>query len=110
MVYQGEIYVRTLSSFFKAHEDSEYIMQFTGLKDLQGKEIYEGDILTSTLGNGVPFIIKFGEYPDKQGSTNIGFYIYKSGGFEVGFGNSIYGNTDCFEVIGNIYESPELLK
>lgn len=84
--------------------------QFAGLKDKNGKEIYEGDILTSTLGNGVPFIIKFGEYPDKQGSTNIGFYIYKSGGFEVGFGNSIYGNTDCFEVIGNIYESPELLK
>ena len=91
------------------------IMQFTGLKDKNGKEIYDGDILTSTFGNGLPCQIKFGEFDYDAGedfyeTTSVGFYFHEQTGERLAFGKSIYGNTDCFEVIGNIYENPELLK
>lgn len=90
------------------------LMQFTGLKDKNGKEIYEGDILTSTLGNGLPCQIKFGEFHDDaerdfDNITFIGFYFHEQTGERTAFGKSIYGNTECFEIIGNIYENPELL-
>ncbi len=73
------------------------LLQYTGLKDKNGKEIYEGDIVRSILP-GHPelikdFIIKW-EYDEITGAI----------GFEV-----LLCENDR-EVIGNIYENPELLK
>jgi len=68
------------------------LMQFTGLLDKNGKEIYEGDIVKGT-----------GEH---IGQSNV-FYGY---GVWQPFS---YLGTYCgndFEVIGNIYENPELLE
>jgi uncharacterized phage protein (TIGR01671 family) len=89
--------------------------QLTSLKDKNGKEIYEGDILTSTFGNGLPYQIKFGEFHDDSERdfdeiTFVGFYFHEQNGQRSAFGKSIYGNTECLEVIGNIYENSELLK
>ena len=75
------------------------LMQYTGLKDKNGKEIYEGDIVSwfDDLGDhGHPFVIKYNEaqflltIPSEKLD---GWYL---GGKEI-------------EVIGNIYENPELL-
>lgn len=75
------------------------LMQFTGLHDKNGKEIYEGDILEH---NGKVQKVVF--Y-----NTNKGAYYcqFNTGG---GFVDNImyFIQRDC-EVIGNIYENPELL-
>ena len=83
-------------------------MQYTGLLDKNGKEIYEGD-LVRWRGNKDVKVVKFGSY-DNGGtyednvSGDAGFYL-----------ENIKDNTDISvnfegeEVIGNIYENPELL-
>ena len=92
------------------------IMQFTGLHDKNGKEIYEGDILTSIYGDGNPCAIKFGEFSDyitadfASNYTIIGFYWDEGVRKKSAFGKSIDGNMEYCEVIGNIYETPDLLK
>ena len=78
--------------------DYEYdLMQYTGLKDKNGKEIYEGDVT-------------------KEGNI-ITQIVFRKGRFEEKLLSSPLSHTrDYFplsengEVIGNIYENPELLK
>ena len=69
---------------FMIDNDEWVLMQYTGLKDKNGKEIYEGDILKTPQGNRVV------EWDLNDGWRNVGRY----------FGN--------VEVIGNIYENPKL--
>lgn len=75
------------------------IMQFTGLVDKQGKEIYEGDIFKflHNFGNKNKFK-DFVEFDVKRGVWCLGKRGYIL--------TSIYD----IEVIGNIYENSELLK
>lgn len=92
---------------------NEYVlMQYTGLKDNNGKEIYEGDIVADRqYGTNkliLPKVVVFDEFGV---STDPG-----SGyAFVMGWGmkdiNGEVQNLDIkLEVIGNIYENPELLK
>lgn len=94
--------------------NEEYVfMQYTGLKDQNGKEIYEGDILVPT-NKEMRSIVKFGEATvgdDFHEQTFVGWYLENKNGavdelndFEV---NSEYRK---MEVIGNIHENPELLQ
>lgn len=81
------------------------LMQYTGLLDKTGKEIYEGDFLklnhwksSDIFDYTKPFIVKweFGQINFKQGEHN-------------NFIGSLNGKLGM-EIIGNIYENPELLK
>ena len=73
------------------------LMQFTGLKDKKGVEIYEGDVYI-------------------MGDNNIKYLVvwHDSGFIGNQIGNSSYAGLehwkDCISIIGNIHENPELIK
>jgi uncharacterized phage protein (TIGR01671 family) len=78
------------------------LMQYTGLKDKNGKEIYEGDIIKSNSHKPTTFKIEFieGGFCATQNDKDYPLDI-----------NHFYPSVGCMiEVIGNIYENPELLE
>ena len=79
------------------------LMQSTGLKDKNGNEIFEGDIVKFTITNGFDYVV------DEYGAV-----IYKQGAFFIvkDFAEYLisYVYTKEVEVIGNIYENQELLE
>lgn len=90
--------------------DRWIIMQFTGLLDKNGIEIYEGDIiyLNKDKNYKTTCVVTFGEYDDNEGYNwykHLGFYLKIN---EDGK-RSLVDNFNEIEVIGNIYENPELL-
>ncbi|KMO85854.1 hypothetical protein AB840_11345 [Megasphaera cerevisiae DSM 20462] len=93
--------------------DTAILMQYTGLKDSHGKEIYEGDILGVTIINR--------RDGSKRKPYNL-IVVYKNGSFVYQYiqggwkESNIYNHIDnwaddvTFEIIGNRYENPDLLK
>lgn len=104
IAYNGKISLETMSDKFMGGEERWWqelsdLMQFTGLKDKNGKDVFEGDIL-STL-----------QYEDKVATVE-----WRGNHFGMGFsmchdGVPVDMDDDWseFEVIGNIYENPELI-
>lgn len=100
-----------LGSWFEAHsvlhtefgKQSE-IMQYTGMVDKKGKEIYEGDIIQ--FAEKYFYLVKYedAKFVGYHANNNWGKWgdLYKLA--EAGF------NKYNYFVIGNIYENPELLK
>jgi len=78
--------------------------QYTGLKDKNGKEIYEGDILQAFYGKkNTPFTTTKVYFDEK------GYWDSKNISEKAPFKVCYLGFCKC-ELIGNIYENPELLK
>lgn len=104
----GDLQQKGKKAFIEYEVNSETVGQFTGLRDKNGKEIYEGDIV-KTKEYGI-------EIPNGKVSFNsVGYdnFIinYIDGGFRLS------NNHRCFllsrgnhlEVNGNIYDNPELI-
>ena len=90
---------------FDPEEDGEstILMQYTGLKNKRGVPVYEGDILEHKTWGLV--IMSFGEYESEDG-TVMAFHL-----IDIEYKEQIYNeNFQGYEVVGNIYEHPNLLK
>ena len=85
-----EIEEDCLTKYRVSEQDNFILMQFTGLLDKNGKEIYEGDI--------VEYITD--PLEDSPYNKEIEVIEWENGSF--------YIPNNC-EVIGNIYENPELI-
>ena len=108
----GKIYKKSTNTGYgiaisRETSDKVILMQSTGLKDKNGKEIFEGDIIT----NGPDVMCM------KRHNT-LGFYVEKKGKVEFiadcaileEFEEDAKEIADSLEIIGNIYENPELLE
>jgi len=108
-IIQGGFCYQGTKTFIVAHYnvfevESNSVEQFTGLKDKNGKNIYEGDIC-KVANNGLGEI----------------FYSNKTAMFRIKWSEPTYkrirGNDEAilhnhkitFEVIGNIHQNPELI-
>ena len=83
------------------------LMQYTGLKDENGVEIYEGDILSGKskifgYTNGVVEMCEYNDNEEYMHECHLGWNVC---------GIPLYDLVnDGLAVIGNIHENPELLK
>ena len=82
------------------------IMQYTGLKDKNGKEIYEGDIVCINISPNCKNPITKNCKVWYSGKDAAFMCDWHSGATHLGGFTPI----TVFEVIGNIYENPELLQ
>lgn len=100
---------------FTSYGDIEKTLsQFTGLKDKNGVEIYEGDIVK--WGHIEGFIelsgVRIAVVDMSNSCDGLTFDAFKPVSHRFKIGNFMYRHsTDkCMEVIGNIHQNPELLE
>lgn len=100
------------------HVDFSTVGRFTGLTDRNGVKIFEGDIIrwhdnTELSVGGQIAEVCFGKYRDADSAFDdvyaIGFYLRTSGGECVTICWLDEYQND-FDIIGNIYDNPELLE
>ena len=109
-------YEKTIDLNKERYDDDLILCQYTGLKDKNGKEIWEGDVLAwagdwCRQDKEERHAVKFGFHStssDYYASVAYGFYMERED-LKVDTTHSGEYFDKC-EVIGNIYENPELLE
>lgn len=88
--------------------DEVELMQYTGLKDKNGKKIFDGDIVQECSGDFDIGVVEYDEF-------YVGFMLkfYYPGvkeAYEVPLSNYLTISSPLLKIIGNIYNNPELLE
>lgn len=86
-----------LQRFFGLLYEDTPVMQYTGLKDCNGKEIYEGDIVK--YSSDAPVVVTY----ENQG------FIASNCNDTCKSPLKVFTDINKWVVIGNIYENPELI-
>ena len=81
------------------------VMEYTGLKDKNGREVFEGDIIQYV---GAPYDPLWRSGPVAVKWEEFGDWCIEGVGYTIG--GSSKDDTDRREVIGNIWENPDLLR
>lgn len=90
-------HIEDLDAINKDGSIDRVVMMSTGLKDINGTEIYERDIVKNEYAE--TYVVKW---------LDAGFYLEERYNGDFDYSELHFGNNK--EVIGNIYENPELLE
>lgn len=101
MVYSDGIYLENFFRVVDNNPNNYEIMQYTGLKDKNGKEIYEGDVVFRKSNDETLEVSMVKGCWALENKTFLYFTINM---------NIEDSRINSCEVIGNIFENPELLK
>ena len=90
-------------------ETKPILMQYTGLKDKNGKEIYEGDVFNNPVLGTFKIIFNDGSfcYEILKRSEPESYLSYPKGHIDTLWMKNVVTN---YEIIGNIYQDKHLLK
>lgn len=89
--------IHTKDKSFSYEDDNGIFLQFTGAMDFKNRPIFEGDIISYTHG--------LEGYPSTQ-FQHIGVVEFKNGCFNILHDPDNFN----FEILGNVFENPDLLK
>jgi uncharacterized phage protein (TIGR01671 family) len=107
MVFSDKHYRGDLGMFFEQMSpDGKDVMQYTGLKDKNGLEIYEGDVVVVNRGQTTNMGYPDAPHESIEWSGHVGF---SDGNFFIYGLCGDWPQREDMEVIGNIYEHKELL-
>lgn len=96
----AEVWINGRQQFYSGYNFK--LLEFTGLLDKNGKEIFEGDVIEAIDSNGE-------RVRHKVSFFDAGFTVFNLNFFNESKIDNKWVHEFGFRVIGNIYESPELL-
>lgn len=100
--------------YIRVEVDPETVGQFTGLLHPNRGMIFEGDVIRTVSLDMKPYhgVIRFGRYnsPFHEEETNVGFFVEWLPEYPWRRDLAYWIGRDDIDVIGNIYDNPELLE
>lgn len=90
---------------YEGYKETYEYMQYTGLKNRNGVEIFEGDIVQASDFREKYMVIVYDQNQCKFKACPVSAYVINAGNG----GYTGYGISEHYTVEGNVYENPEFL-